>query len=132
VAGAGNEARFTNLRRTLHRLQPLPEAQGLEIQGSALRYDVETDVDAFEAALREQRIADAVALRRGRLLLGFDDDANDAWSGWLRFERDRLHTAWRAAALELRRLASLPAQNDCRLKPRTAGSPLSRSAPCEV
>jgi predicted ATPase/DNA-binding SARP family transcriptional activator len=89
---------FTNLRKTLHRLQPLPEAQGLEIQGSALRYDVETDVDAFEVALREQRFADAIALRRGHLLLGFDDDANDAWSGWLRFERDRLHTAWRAAA----------------------------------
>lgn len=89
---------FTNLRKTLHRLQPLPEAQGLEIQGNALRYDVATDVDAFESALREQRIADAIALRRGHLLLGFDDDANDAWSGWLRFERDRLHGAWRAAA----------------------------------
>ncbi len=61
---------FTNLRKTLHRLQRLPEAQGLALQAGALRYDVAIDVGAFEAALRERRIVDAIALRRGDLLLG--------------------------------------------------------------
>ena len=55
----------------------------------------------FEAALREARVDDALALRRGELLAGFDDDANEAWSGWLRLERDRLRAAWRDRAIAL-------------------------------
>ena len=43
---------------------------------------------------------DALALHRGALLTGFDDDNNPAWSGWLSFERDRLQAAWRGAAQE--------------------------------
>ena len=38
--------------------------------------------------------------RRGELLVGYDDDANEAWSSWLSFERERLTTAWRDAALK--------------------------------
>ena len=53
----------------------------------------------FESALREQRIADALAAYRGELLAGFDDGESEAWTRWLAFERDRLRTAWRAAAL---------------------------------
>ena len=56
---------------------------------------------AFESALREQRIAEALPLRRGELLAGFDDDQSEAWSSWLNFERDRLRVAWRDAALNL-------------------------------
>ena len=40
-----------------------------------------------EAALRQQAGATALALYRGALLAGFDDDANEAWTGWLRYER---------------------------------------------
>ena len=54
---------------------------------------------AFESALREQRLADALPMRRGELLAGFDDDQSEAWSSWLSFERDRLRLAWRDAAL---------------------------------
>jgi predicted ATPase/DNA-binding SARP family transcriptional activator len=89
---------YTNLRKALHRLQTLPGGDRVESQGSALRFEARTDVHAFEEALREQRVAEALALRRGDLLVGFDDDANDAWSGWLGFERDRLRAAWRSAA----------------------------------
>lgn len=91
---------FTNLRKTLFRLQDVAWGAPLESQGNALRFAADSDVQAFEQALREQRRADALALHRGPLLAGFDDDANEAWTGWLRFERDRLHAAWRAAALE--------------------------------
>ena len=44
--------------------------------------------------------ADALPLRRGELLAGFDDDQSEGWSSWLCFERDRLRLAWRDAALD--------------------------------
>jgi predicted ATPase/DNA-binding SARP family transcriptional activator len=89
---------YTNLRKALHRLQSLPGSERLETQAGALRFQIETDVHAFESALREQRIEDALQLCRSELLTGFDDDTNDAWSSWLGFERDRLRTAWRNSA----------------------------------
>ena len=90
---------YANLRKTLHRLQALPWASGIETQGGAIRFEAETDVFNFESALREQRFADAPALRRGELLAGFDLDQSEAWLSWLNFERDRLRTAWRSALL---------------------------------
>ncbi len=88
----------TNLRKALFRLQGLPGADRLDVQGRALRVEMPTDVHAFEQALREERIADAVALHRGGLLAGFDDGGNQAWTEWLGFERGRLRSAWRGAA----------------------------------
>jgi predicted ATPase len=95
-----NKLAYANLRKTLFRLQSFAWGRGIEVQGGALRLEAETDVWAFESALREGRIADALPLRRGELLAGFDDDGNEAWSSWLGFERDRLRVAWRTAALE--------------------------------
>jgi predicted ATPase/DNA-binding SARP family transcriptional activator len=89
----------TNLRKTLFRLNGLPWEGRVLQQGSALAFDGETDVAAFEAALRDERLDDAVRQHRGRLLDAFDDDANEAWTTWLRYERERLQAAWRAAAL---------------------------------
>ena len=90
---------FANLRKTLFRLQALPWAAAIESQGAALRLELATDVADFESALREQRAAEALAAYRGDLLAGFDDDESEAWTRWVGFERDRLRTAWRAAAL---------------------------------
>ena len=90
---------YTNLRKTLFRLQSLPWGNSIETQGGALRFEAETDVFAFESALREQRFGDALPMRRGELLAGFDDDQSEAWSSWLNFERDRLRQVWRDAAL---------------------------------
>ena len=90
----------SNLRKALFRLQELPWGRCVESHGNALRVtETATDVVEFELALREQRVADALRLYRGQLLQGFEDDASEAWSSWLNFERDRLRTAWRAAAL---------------------------------
>ena len=94
-----NKLAYTNLRKTLFRVQALPWARSIESQGGALRFEAETDVFAFESALREQRLADALPLRGGELLAGFDDDQSEAWSSWLNFERDRLRLSWRDAAL---------------------------------
>ena len=90
----------TNLRKALHRLQGLPGAGRIEVQPGAMRFEARTDVHDFETALREQHIADALALHHGDLLVGFDDDSNEAWSRWMHFERDRLRSAWRAAAAQ--------------------------------
>ena len=90
---------YTNLRKTLFRLQSFEWAKDLEVEGSAMRFEVDTDVRAFESALRENRVPDALALRRGELLAGFEDDGSEAWTSWLAFERDRLRQAWRDAAL---------------------------------
>src|SRR5687767_5980640 len=57
---------YSNLRKTLFRLQSLPWAAGIEVQGGALRFLPDTDVAAFEAALREGRSSEAIALKRGR------------------------------------------------------------------
>lgn len=92
-------AAHANLRKTLHRLQLVGWSLEPESQANALRLVVPTDVAEFDAAIAEARLDDALALRRGELLAGFDDDANPAWTEWLRFERHRLREAWRNAAL---------------------------------
>lgn len=90
---------FTNLRKTLFRLQSQPWARGIETQGSSLRFEAGTDVAAFEAALKDGRFDDALELHRGPFLAGFDDEASESWSCWLTFERERLRGGWRGAAL---------------------------------
>lgn len=88
---------YTNLRKALFRLQSLEWSEGrLEAESGALRLIVDTDVEAFEVAVREGRAAEAIGLYGGDLLAGFDDD-NDAWTGWLSFERGRLRRAWQGA-----------------------------------
>jgi predicted ATPase/DNA-binding SARP family transcriptional activator len=91
---------LANLRKTLFRLQSVRWGDGVEVLDDGVRSNAATDVDEFERAIAERRHADALALYRGELLEGFDDDANDAWSDWLRGERERLRAAWRSAALE--------------------------------
>jgi predicted ATPase/DNA-binding SARP family transcriptional activator len=90
---------FTNLRKTLFRLSALPWPVSLETQAAALRFEPATDVLAFEAALKDERIDEALALYRGELLAGFDDGQSEPWTRWVEFERERLRAAWRAAAL---------------------------------
>lgn len=91
---------FTNLRKTLFRLQGVTWGAALESQGQSLRVQAGSDVQTFEQALAQGRVADALSLVRGLLLAGFDDDGSEAWTAWLHFERTRLQAAWRTAALE--------------------------------
>lgn len=89
-----------NLRKTLFRMQGVEWCAALQSEAGALRVEAEVDVHEFEQALRDGRAPDALALYRGALLSGFDDDDNEAWTDWLHFERRRLQTAWRAAVLD--------------------------------
>lgn len=90
----------TNLRKALFRLRDASWAETLEADGDLLRFVVATDVDDFAAQVREGRVAEALMAHRGTLLEGFDDDANEPWSDWLRNQRERWRAAWRAAALQ--------------------------------
>jgi len=90
---------YTNLRKTLFRLQSQPWAKGVETQGAALRFDAATDVAEFESALRDGRFDEALRLHGGPFLVGFDDGQSESWTSWLAFERERLRGAWRAAVL---------------------------------
>jgi predicted ATPase/DNA-binding SARP family transcriptional activator len=91
---------LTNLRKALFRLQERPWGAAIDVLSSTVRLEADTDTAAFDDALQAGRHADALALRRGEWLHGFDDDANEPWTTWLRFERERLRAAWRAAALD--------------------------------
>lgn len=90
---------YTNLRKTLHRLAALPWGALVLQQDSALRFDGDTDVAAFEAAVAAQDLAGALAHHGGDLLKGCDDDANEAWTAWIGYERERLRMTWHGAAL---------------------------------
>lgn len=97
--GAPGPAAATSLRKTLFRLDQIAWGACVRSEGGALRFDGTTDVAAFEAALSRGQLQDALALWKGDPMAGFDDDANDDWTGRLRFERERLRADWRSAAL---------------------------------
>jgi predicted ATPase/DNA-binding SARP family transcriptional activator len=98
----GHESKLalTNLRKTLFRLQERPWGAALDVLPGMVRLEADNDVAAFEAAVQAGRHVEALELRRGEWLQGFDDDANEAWTAWLHFERNRLRAAWRGVALE--------------------------------
>ena len=89
-----------NLRKVVFRAHAIAGVSGLEADDRGLRWDPSSDLREFGDALREGRTAHALALVRGPLLDGLEDNANPAWSEWLWVERARIATAWRQAALE--------------------------------
>lgn len=91
-----------NLRKVVFDTLALPGIDGpggLQAQAHALRWDVHTDLAAFDAQ-RQRDPAAALAWRRGPPLQGLDDVRNAAWTEWLTATRTRLEQAWLATALE--------------------------------
>lgn len=86
-----------NLRHVVFKARDI--AADLQASDHALCWDVATDLRAFEMQLDAGQPAQAVALRRGMLLEGLDDDANPALADWLGSERQRFDARWRQAAL---------------------------------
>ncbi len=105
--GHDEAAARRNLRKVLVEARAVAGAEALEADDHALRWRVDTDLDRFEAALREQppHLAAALALRRGPPLARLDMPANARWSEWLAAERGRIETRWQRAAHQ--RLAML-------------------------
>lgn len=89
-----------NLRKVIFRAHEVPGAEQLETTDHALRWQVATDLQQFNEALRRRQLAEAVALYRGPLLAGIDDSANAEFSQWLLAERARWSALWRQTALE--------------------------------
>lgn len=90
-----------NLRHVIFKARTLPGVKDIEATEHALRWNIRTDLSAFEAALAEGRLLEAVASRRGALLAGIDDPANAALGDWLASERARFDARWQQAAHEL-------------------------------
>ena len=105
--GHRSDLAAANVRKALHLARALPWAGALESQAGAVRFVVATDLHDVEQAMREGRVADALARCRGELLDGMDDPANPAWSDWLEGERAEHARRWHE--LTRARLAQLEA-----------------------
>ena len=101
---------LTNVRKALHAARAWRWADALETQGSAVRLSMATDARAFELAVQEGRLADALGLGGAPLLDGLDDLTNPAWTEWL--DAARADHARRWHALTRARLQQLQAQPD--------------------
>src|SRR5262245_29324070 len=94
---AGAAAR-RDLRKLLFRARAKPWLGALEARADALRWLVDSDVQAFESCCARQAWAQAVAAYEGVLCEGFEQRAAQPFVEWLRFERNRLTALYRAAA----------------------------------
>ena len=118
----------TNLRKIIFRARDTGWGARLESEGTALRVTAAHDVALFHEHVREGDLARALALGRGELLAGFDDDANEPWTGWLRGQRERWRAAWRAAALERMAQAVEPAEGEDLARALLQADPLDEAA----
>jgi predicted ATPase/DNA-binding SARP family transcriptional activator len=101
-----NAAARRNLRHVIFKARGLPGIDGIDASEHALRWHVSTDLLAFDEALRDGRLLDAVGSRRGALLAGIDDPANAALGEWLAAERARFDLRWQQATHEALRAAT--------------------------
>jgi predicted ATPase/DNA-binding SARP family transcriptional activator len=96
-----NSSARRNLRFVLHSARALPEFGAIEAERDRIRLNALTDVHRFEAAVRDERWPDAVALYRGALCSGFDAEDDGPFAQWLRSERGRLAEMFHRAAMAL-------------------------------
>jgi DNA-binding SARP family transcriptional activator/tetratricopeptide (TPR) repeat protein len=90
-----------NLRPLLTTLRHSNYAAGLEIEPTRLRWNVDTDVQAFRCALHDRDLSRALEVYGGDLLAGFRLPTAPEFESWLEFERAALTRTWRKALLEL-------------------------------
>ncbi len=87
-----------HVRVLLNRARQLGWSAGLEAEPTRLRFNLETDVQAFREAIGHGDWARAVSLYQRPLLDGFSVGA-PGFEAWLEAERDSMNHAWREAAL---------------------------------
>lgn len=88
-----------NLRQLLKRTRQLPYARDVDIKPSHLRWNVDTDVAAFRAALACGDWTKATELYSGKLLEGLLFPEIGGFNTWLELERDALHSTFHNAVL---------------------------------
>jgi predicted ATPase/DNA-binding SARP family transcriptional activator/tetratricopeptide (TPR) repeat protein len=89
-----------NLRKLLFRARKQPWLARLEVRPDAVRWSVESDLRAFTTACEKNEWAHAVAAYGGLFCEGFEHKAAEPFAEWLRFERNRLASLFRAAAVQ--------------------------------
>jgi predicted ATPase/DNA-binding SARP family transcriptional activator/Tfp pilus assembly protein PilF len=92
-----SDAARRNLRKLIFRAQRQLWF-GAEVRADALRWQVESDVADFDAAVARADWARAVEGYGGVFLEGMEHAASSAFAEWLTFERTRLAAAFRDAA----------------------------------
>jgi DNA-binding SARP family transcriptional activator/tetratricopeptide (TPR) repeat protein len=101
----------------------------IERQGDLLRWSPASDLGAFEAAIEERRLADAITLGGATLLEGFDAAFLGAGAAWLLSERQRIATLWQWACMQrLAALADRPAEAARLARSMLERDPLDESA----
>ena len=87
-----------NLRKVLFKAHQI--AGDVEASGTALRWTVSTDLQAFDEDRHAGRLDQALDRWRGEPLQAIDDPANAALSNWLAAERARIEQDWQSTALD--------------------------------
>ena len=87
------------VRKLLNGARKLPWAQGLEVEGDRLRWNVETDVSRFRQAVAQERWFEATQLYGGSFLAGLSAASSPSYDAWLSLERETLEDLWKDASL---------------------------------
>ena len=86
-----------NFRQMLHRARKVAWAQGIETTPTHVRFEVATDLKAFQEAVNKENWSSAVELYRGPLLEGVSMNGVAALENWHGAAQQNLHTLWREA-----------------------------------
>lgn len=122
----GPPAARRNLRKAIYRLRTQPVLPPVLEAAGQLHCTAPTDVQAFEQALDEGRLRDALATWAGPLCDGLEAGASGPFVQWLQTERDRLARRRRDAMLAL--AAQAPADAPTLARLLLAEDPLDEGA----
>lgn len=88
------------LRLQVHRAQGLPWAEGLEVEASRLRWQVDTDLAALHSARQARRWREVINLYGGPLLGKWELRDKPTYNAWLDLEREGAQQAYASALRE--------------------------------
>ena len=90
-----------SLRQVLNSIRKLPFTNSLEAREDKLLWQVETDVKAFQTAVKTERWDRVVEIYKGPLLEGYRSRNIPEFESWLEYERQSLFNSYREAVFKL-------------------------------
>jgi predicted ATPase/DNA-binding SARP family transcriptional activator len=94
---ADDQTALSNVRKLIHRAREHRWAETLEAEKSRVRFQIESDVQAFRQAVAQQRWSEALKLHQGPFLSGVSLSDTPGFEAWLELERADLNQLWRQA-----------------------------------